>query len=54
MRYTGVWRGQTRFVTLVFQRGVIAPKTLASICQQAGITKGELDRLVRGEDVSDQ
>jgi predicted RNA binding protein YcfA (HicA-like mRNA interferase family) len=51
-QYRGVWRNRARSVTLVAGQKVIPPRTLSAILKQAGLTAGELHRLVRGEPLS--
>ena len=52
-RYSGYWRGRTRYVTLVARQKEIPDPTLAHIIRQAGMTKSELERLIKGEDISE-
>jgi predicted RNA binding protein YcfA (HicA-like mRNA interferase family) len=49
MRYRGTWRGRERNVTLAAGQRPIPPRTLSFILKRAGLSAGELERLVRGE-----
>lgn len=51
MRFSGVWRGQTRNVSVVARQKEIPAGTMSVILEQAGLTAEELDRLVEGEDL---
>ena len=53
IRCSGMFRGEMRHVSLVAGQRVVQPGTLKSIMEQAGISRKELDRLVRGERVGE-
>ncbi len=52
-RYSGHWRGRTRYVTLVARQKEVPDPTLAHILRQAGITKSELQPMMKGEEISE-
>ncbi len=51
IRLSAQWRGATRYVTIVAGQRQLDPKTVNSICRQAGITLRELDLLVEGDEI---
>jgi len=50
--YEGYFRGKIRTVIVPYNRKSIPKGTLASIFRQAGITRKEAERLLKGEDLT--
>lgn len=49
--YEGYFRGKVRTVIVPRNKRSIPQGTLASICRQAGITRKEAEKLLKGEDI---